>query len=150
MPSDRYEDMDPVALLEEVRKLDRRINNPLTDSFLDGVRIEAAHQVGRWGAAHDRGKAPLDWFWLVGFLSQKAATAAMRADESHRRGDHDVAYHLDKALHHTISTAAALLNWHAHLKGRPLSQPSMQPGPDEEISGWVKAEDFAMGDDNAN
>jgi hypothetical protein len=135
MPSDKYESMDPVALLEEVRKLDRRINNPITGDFLEGVRHEAAHQVGRWGAAHDRGKAPLDWFWLVGFLSQKAATAAMRAEESERRGDDDVETHLAKALHHTISTAAALLNWHAKLKGSPLSTPSMRAGHGEDFDG---------------
>jgi hypothetical protein len=109
--------MDPVALLEEVRKLDRRINNPITDDFLEGVRIEAAHQVSRWGAAHDRGKTPFDWFWLVGYLAQKAATAAVAGDR-------------EKALHHTISTAAALLNWHAQLRGEPLSDPSMRPGID--------------------
>lgn len=105
--TDKYENMDPVALLDEVRKLDARINSPITDDFLKGVRYEAAHQVGRWGAPHDRGKSPLDWFWLVGFLAQKATHAAQQAD-------------LDKALHHTISTAAALLNWHAQLCGQAV------------------------------
>ena len=116
--TDKYENMDPVALLEEVRKLDARINSPITDDFLKGVRYEAAHQVGRWGSAHDRGKTPLDWFWLIGFLAQKAVHAAQQAD-------------LDKALHHTISTAAALLNWHAQLHGQPLDPDnSMRPGID--------------------
>lgn len=100
---DKYDDMNPVELLEEVRKLDARINNPITDDFLEGVRNEAAHQVGRWGAAHDRGKTALDWFWLIGYLAQKAATAAIAGNRT-------------KALHHTISTAAALLNWHTHIK----------------------------------
>jgi hypothetical protein len=128
--TDKYEDMDPVALLEEVRKLDQRINNPITDDFLQGVRIEAAHQVCRWGTAHDRGKTPLDWFWLVGYLAQKAATSALRADESLARGDDgpEIRRHLEKALHHTISTAAALLNWHAQLKGRPLSDLARESG----------------------
>lgn len=112
---DRFDDMGPAALLEEVRKLDRRINNPITDNFLDGVCLEAAHQVGRWGAEHDQGKTPFDWFWLVGYLAQKAATAAVEGNQN-------------KALHHTISTAAALLNWHAQIKGVPLSNPSMRPG----------------------
>ena len=79
--SDKYQDMYPVALLEEVRKLDARINSPITDDFLKGVRYEAAHQVGRWGPSHDRGKIPLDWFWLVGFLSQKAAHAALEGNQ---------------------------------------------------------------------
>ncbi len=100
--SDKYDDMDPVALLEEVRKLDARINNPIIKNFIEGMTNEAAHQVGRWGSAHDRGKTPLDWFWLIGFLSQKAATAALDGN-------------IEKALHHTISTAAALMTWHAQI-----------------------------------
>lgn len=112
--SDRFEQMDPVALLEECRKLERRINNPITDNFLEGVRIEAAHQIGRWGVAHDRGKTSLDWFWLIGFLAQKAAYA----------DDHG---NYKKALHHTISTAAAMLNWHSSILGDPDAQ-LMRPG----------------------
>lgn len=115
---DKYDDMDPVALLEEVRKLDARINSPITNDFLEGVRNEAAHQVGRWGSAHDRGKTPLDWFWLVGFLAQKATHSAQQGN-------------VEKALHHTISTAATLLNWHAQIKGMPLDPDnSMRPGTD--------------------
>lgn len=132
--SDKYEDMDPVALLEEVRKLDARINSPITNDFLEGVRNEAAHQVGRWGAPHDRGKTPLDWFWLIGFLAQKAAAAAIDADKAAQEGLNNirvVAYR-KKSLHHTISTAAALLNWHAQLCGKPLDpEISMRPGTDQ-------------------
>lgn len=130
--TDKYEDMNPVQLLEEVRKLDRRINSPITDHFLEGVRNEAAHQVGRWGSANDRGKTPLDWFWLIGFLAQKAATAAMHAEQAAKtEGGIVVLTHHSKALHHTISTAAALLNWHAHLCGTPLDSVSpMRPGTD--------------------
>lgn len=116
---DRFSNMNPVELLEEVRKLDRRINNPITDNFIEGVRIEAAHQIERWGVAHDRGKTPLDWFWLVGFLAQKA-TASAQADD------------IDKALHHTISTAAALRNWHAAIIGDSDAQ-MMRPGHGEEM-----------------
>ena len=107
--NDKYQDMNPVALLEEVQKLDARINSPITDDFIAGVKNEAAHPIGRWGAAHDRGKTPLDWFWLIGFLSQKAAHAALEGNQ-------------EKALHHTISTAAALLTWHQHLKAEPVCQ----------------------------
>lgn len=88
------------------------INAPETADFMAGVPIEAAHQRERWGADHDAGKAPLDWFWLIGYLSQKAATSAMNGDT-------------EKALHHTISTAAALANWHAALSGNDTS---MRPG----------------------
>lgn len=81
------------------------INTPETADFMAGVPIEAAHQRERWGVGHDAGKSPFDWFWLIGYLSQKAADAAVRGDA-------------DKAMHHTISTAAALANWHAALDGR--------------------------------
>lgn len=100
--TDRFDDMNPVELLEEVRKLDARINNPITANFIEGMKNEAAHQIGRWGSAPDRGKTPLDWFWLIGFLSQKATHAAIEGNT-------------EKALHHTISTAAALMTWHAQI-----------------------------------
>lgn len=130
---DRFENMNPVELLEEVRKLDARINNPITDDFLEGVRYEAAHQAGRWGVSSDRGKTALDWFWLIGFLSQKAATSFMRYEECLDRGSSsdERRKHLDKAKHHTISTAAALLNWNAHIAGMPLNvEEPMRPGMD--------------------
>lgn len=78
-------------------------DGPLVDEWVDGVRKEAAHQVVRWGTEHDEGKDPEAWFWLLGRLAGKAVDAA-------RRGD------LAKALHHTISSGAVLLNWHARLK----------------------------------
>lgn len=88
------------------------INRPEVDDFAKGVQLEAAHQVERYGVEHDAGKAPLDWFWLLGYLAQKAATAAVAGD-------------VEKAKHHTISTAAALANWHALLSGRDTG---MRPG----------------------
>ncbi len=84
-----------VAILRE-----RLINTPELKSFSDGVVLEALHQRDRWGPKHDAEKTPFDWFWLMGFLTQKAAQAE-------QEGDHE------KALHHTISSAAVLANWHA-------------------------------------
>jgi hypothetical protein len=81
------------------RELDQLINTPEIDDFLAGVRLEAAHQVERWGAAHDREKSAENWYWLVGYLAGKALRAAITSNR-------------DKALHHCISSAAALLNWH--------------------------------------
>lgn len=80
------------------------INTPETADFMAGVPLEAAHQRERWGSDHDAGKTPWDWFWLIGYLAQKAASAAVAGDE-------------EKAKHHTISTGAALANWHAALAG---------------------------------
>ena len=92
------------TLRARVHELETLINTPHTVNFLEAVKIETAHQVERWGTAHDRAKAPADWFWLVGYLSGKALQAAIIGDR-------------EKALHHTISTAAALANWHVAIKG---------------------------------
>lgn len=100
----------------EIERLKAERDRPETKERLRGVMLEAAHQRARWGAAHDAGKTPLDWFWLLGFLGQKAADAAMRGDT-------------EKALHHTISTAAALANWHLAIIG---ADNQMRPGIDGE------------------
>lgn len=88
------------AELEALKKL---LNTPEIEDFDKAVPLEAAHQVQRWGAAHDDGKAPENWFWLLGYLGGKALAAAKAGD-------------IDKAKHHCISSAAALRNWHAHLR----------------------------------
>lgn len=92
------------AMRNRLAELEALINTPEIDDWFAGVRIEAAHQQDRWGSDYDTGKAPLDWFWLIGYLAQKAATAALAGDA-------------EKAKHHTISTAAAMLNWHRHIAG---------------------------------
>lgn len=92
------------------------INAPETADFMTAVPLEVAHQRERWGSGHDEGKTPYDWFWLIGYLSQKAAAAAVGGD-------------MEKAKHHTISTAAALANWHAALAGVTTS---MRPGTRQE------------------
>lgn len=76
------------------------VNVPETASFIGGVIREGAHQRVRWGEAHDRSKSAENWFWLVGYLAGKALRAAIAGDR-------------EKALHHTISAAAALAQWHA-------------------------------------
>lgn len=99
-------------LRDRVATLEADLNRPETADFMRGVPLEATHQRQRWGSAHDAGKAPLDWFWLIGYLAQKAAAAAIAGD-------------FEKAKHHTISTAAALANWHLQLSG---ADASMRPG----------------------
>jgi hypothetical protein len=103
---------------DEVQRLRAIVNTPETADFMKGVPLEAAHQRERWGANHDAGKAPLDWFWLIGYLAQKAATSAIAGD-------------VEKAKHHTISTAAALSNWHLQLAG---GDKRMRPGIAEPIA----------------
>ena len=102
------------AMNGAVAAIDIAVNSPETADFMAGVPIEAAHQRERWGANHDAGKTPEDWFWLIGYLAQKALRAQNAGD-------------VDKALHHTISTAAALANWHAAIAG---IDNAMRPGID--------------------
>jgi hypothetical protein len=96
----------------EIERLRTLLGSPELHDFSLGVVNEAAHQRERWGATHDAGKGPEDWFWLLGYLGGKALRAAMQGDA-------------EKALHHTISTAAACANWHAQLLG---ASNTMRPG----------------------
>lgn len=99
-------------LQTECSRLRSLLNTPETERFLEGTRIEVAHQVERWGTVHDRAKEPADWFWLVGYLAGKALRAHLMADR-------------EKGLHHCISTAAVLANWHTHIA---LGASAMTPG----------------------
>lgn len=80
--------------MDRVRELEAKINTPHTADFIEAVRLEAAHQRERWGAAHDAGKADSDWFWLIDYVCGKAISKP------------------NKQLHHIITTAAVCLNWH--------------------------------------
>lgn len=99
-------------LQAENARLSALLNTPETLRFLEGTRLEVAHQVERWGTVHDRAKEPADWFWLLGYLSGKALAA-------HAKGD------TEKAMHHCISSAAVLANWHTHIA---LGAGLMTPG----------------------
>lgn len=102
-------------LMRRCEEMHMLINTPETMDFLKGVQLEAAHQRERWPSDHDAGKSPFDWFWLIGFLSQKAAASAVAGD-------------FDKARHHTISTAAALANWHLAIAGVDnVMRPGIEP-----------------------
>lgn len=101
-------------LVERVRL--EIINSPETADFMAAVPLEAAHQRERWGSDHDTGKTAEDWVFLVGWLLGKASQALKAGDT-------------DKAKHHTISSAAALANWHAAIAG---VDNQMRPGIDPE------------------
>lgn len=58
------------------------LNTPETESFDLAVPLESAHQVARWGAAHDAGKSPEDWFWLIGYLAGKVLDPYMGSGTS--------------------------------------------------------------------
>jgi len=110
----------------KAERLDALINTPELDEFLRAVHVEAVHQVERWGTAHDRAKRPADWFWLVGYLAGKALHAQTEWQalidsgmefEQDADGKTQLERRQGKALHHCISTAAALYNWHCAIKG---------------------------------
>ena len=97
-------------------------DTPAVADFASAAQLEAWHQRNRWGSSHDAGKSPFDWFWLIGYLAQKAASAAVAGDN-------------DKALHHTISTAAALANWHLALSGGDnRMRPGIEPPTDAALA----------------
>jgi hypothetical protein len=109
--------LDAIRQLQErVHELEVLINTPQTDDFFNAVKLEAAHQQIRWGTRTDAGKEPQDWFWLIGFLAGKAVHGFICLDRK-------------KGLHHIISSAAALLNWHRHVTGQ---MNAMRPGIDSE------------------
>ncbi|KJU81030.1 hypothetical protein N619_01325 [Ectopseudomonas oleovorans] len=101
-----------MTVAQHRRILDALINTPHTDEWFDAVRLEAAHQIQRWGTDHDAGKQPADWFWLLGYLGQKAMTVQIAGDEQ-------------KAKHHTISSGAMMLNWFRAMVG---DTNAMRPG----------------------
>jgi len=124
-----------LASEQERARLDALINSPHVNNFLEAVRTEAAHQQERWGSDHDSGKADSDWFWLVGYLSGKALFAAnfvtMHGGDVGALGK-VAGEQRQKALHHIITTAAALLNWHSAKTG---ADTRMRPGIDVLSSG---------------
>jgi hypothetical protein len=102
----------------EASRLRGLINTPHTDDFLQAVRLEATHQRERWGSEHDSGKTAPDWYWLLGYLAGKALEAWKRDDRP-------------KLLHHIVTAAAALLNWHAAVTGADTSmRPGIVPPPE--------------------
>ncbi|MFY0993518.1 MULTISPECIES: hypothetical protein [Pseudomonas] len=114
--SDECEHGQVAELQAEIEQLKKLLDTPHTADWFEGVKLEAGHQVKRWGSDQDAGKAPADWFWLIGYLAQKAMIAHMSGDQ-------------DKARHHTISTGAAMLNWFRQVVG---DSSAMRPGLAEE------------------
>lgn len=106
------------AAVRDAERLRQLIDTPHTDDWFEAVRLEAAHQIKRWGSSHDACKEPLDWFWLLGHLGGKAARAALEGDS-------------EKAKHHAISSSAMLLNWFRAMVG---DNNSMRPGMPSPVS----------------
>ena len=116
------------ALVEERDRLKALMSNSQTERFLEATRTEIAHQLQHWSAIHDRAKEPQAWFWLTRYLADRALRA-------HNDGA------LALALHHTISSAAALANWHAAIS---MADARMPPGGGD-VQGFLAR---AFGDGN--
>lgn len=125
------------AALAENARLRALINTPELDDFAKGVVLEAVHQQERWGAAHDAGKMASDWYWLVGHLAGKAFHHANEYDllsklvgAEYGSVAEDRERHRQKMLHHAITAAAALANWHLHLQGIGSMRPGIETPPE--------------------
>ena len=123
---------EPFDIIAFARAIEQRlVNTPELADFARGVVLEALHQRQRWGSAHDAGKTPADWFWLLGYLGGKTLHQACEVDRLRELPDPStealiaLGEHAEKALHHTITAAAALANWHAAIAG---VDSSMRPG----------------------
>ena len=121
-----------LAFKAQAERLDAIINTPELVDFPKAVMLEAAHQEQRWGSADREGKTPQEWFWLVGYLSGRALAHHKEAERlagdpygANGTRDPSIAYHREKAVHHTITAAAALAHWHASVLGKHTT---MQPG----------------------
>lgn len=88
--------------LHEIERLKNLLSRPQLFPFIEAVRCEMVHQQLRFPPGHDQIKTSADWIWLLAHLATKGAAASTYGD-------------LDKALHHTISTAAACGHWHGCL-----------------------------------
>lgn len=119
-----------LSLQNRLNEAHELLNAPELHDFSRGVVLEAAHQRQKWGAEHDAGKHPTDWLFLLGFLGGKACQAVLAGNK-------------EKALHHCISSAAMLANWHALILSDDMQAFSMRPGilPPAELSEQAPATD---------
>lgn len=137
LTDDEYDTL--LAKAREGERLHALVNTPELVNFAHGVHLEAVHQEERWGAEDRRSKGAAEWFWLVGHLAGRAlehdkeadrllAEAAAEPGEAGRRAlARQIARHREKAVHHTITTAAALNHWHAGMLRKAHGEPADVP-----------------------
>lgn len=134
------------AYKAEAIRLTAIVNTPELIDFPKAVMLEAQHQEARWGTEDRESKSPADWFRLVTHLSTRALEHHKEAERlAATTSDEDVAWdqmaldallkqqrhHREKAVHHTITTAAALAHWHASIVGKHTSMRPGYPQPAE-------------------
>ncbi len=82
--------------------LENLINNPEINDFLEGTRLESAHQTERWGQAHEESKYPHDYALVLDKLKGKQALAIWDKD-------------IEKYKHHLITMSAVCYNIHRQI-----------------------------------
>ncbi len=95
-PSEKFERL---SMCNELERLEALLNVPEIVDFLDGVKIEAAHQRERWGEQHDFQKHPGDWTLLFARQIGKMSDDVFRND-------------YNKYRHHLITLSAIAFNCH--------------------------------------
>lgn len=125
-------------LLREVERLDKQLNTPEVIEFAQAVPLEAAHQREKWGSDHDTGKTDEDWNWTLGYLIGKSMRGFSTASTLRKMAaefptlaemlEEMAAEAYEKGLHHLITSAALLANWHSARVGGAGAV--MRPGID--------------------
>ncbi len=87
---------DRLSYLEDL------INNPEINNFIEGIKIESAHQTERWGLEVEESKYPHDFALVMDKLKGKQAQAIWDKDK-------------EKYKHHLITLAAVCLNVHRQI-----------------------------------
>jgi len=96
-----WQGMLPNEIVDMLNNFDQLVNNPEIDNFLEGVRLESAHQTEKHGFAFEVEKSPHDYILVMDYLKGKQVTAIWGLD-------------VEKYKHHLITLSAVCLN--AHLK----------------------------------
>jgi len=79
--------------------LEKLIGSPEIENFLEGVRIEAAHQTDKWGMKDEESKFPHDYALVMDRLKGKQTEAIWTRDS-------------EKYRHHLVTLAAVCFNAH--------------------------------------
>jgi hypothetical protein len=88
---------------ERLEYLENLINNPEIENFLEGVKLESAHQTERWGIEHEESKFPHDYALVIDKLKGKQALAIWDKD-------------VEKYKHHLITLASVCFNAHRQIE----------------------------------
>lgn len=91
------------AQKHEISRLNKLINHPELENFLEAVKIEAAHQTERWGLENEEKKPPHHYVMVFTKLLGKLSLAIWDRDG-------------DKFKHHLITMAAVSFNTHRQVK----------------------------------